>query len=377
MATPDVPTMNGASSRHMACKLCRDRKVRCGGEQPVCEKCRLAGEPCVYLPTHKSTKADLVQMVEALQKRLDETETYLSQLKASTPGSTTSNHNSNNNSTHGFLPSSSSSTSYHSSQWHGLSSTSANGDQQDAQTFLSSSASDQQTPSSATTSGDGTGGSNCSSTRNNATATTTNGCTSSASKDVYFPRDPIPGFQDPPPNSSQPLPPLTPFDFPVTDNEPMNLDFYAPAEHDPFNADAFSFPHAASPAATLLAPLTTFTSTLLNTQAEATVIALVVADYIAWLRTSPLVAGLADQAPVFLGMLTTLEDRLRELVERQSHGSRVAVNDLGAVLRDMGMGSCVEGLEDRLLGEARERGHAFRARFNPCAVLSEQHRREL
>lgn len=304
---------------------------------------------------------------------IDETEIYISQLKASTPGSTTHNHNTNNNVTHGLIPSSSSPTSYHSSDWQGLASTSANADQQDAQTSLSSSASDQQTAPSATTSGDGVGGSSSNRSSRNVTSNT-NGSTSSASADLFFPHNPTRGFQDPRPTSSQPIPTFPPLAFPVTGDEPMNLDFYAPPAHDDsLNANAFSFPQPAAPAAiTLLAPLTTFASTLLNTQAEAAVIAVVVADYIAWLRTSPLVAGLADQAPVFLGMLATLEDRLRELVDLQSHGSDIAVRDLGAVLRDMGMGSCVEGLEDRLLGEARQRGKAFRARYNPCALLSEQ-----
>lgn len=58
-------------------KLCRDRKVRCGGEQPACEKCRRAGEQCVYLPTQKPSKAELAQTVEALQKRLGEVTVYI------------------------------------------------------------------------------------------------------------------------------------------------------------------------------------------------------------------------------------------------------------------------------------------------------------
>ncbi|CAN8104620.1 unnamed protein product [Discula destructiva] len=67
-------TSNG-SSRHMACKFCRDRKVRCGGEQPVCEKCRRAGETCVYLPTRRSpTKAGFTKTINTLQKRLEEAE---------------------------------------------------------------------------------------------------------------------------------------------------------------------------------------------------------------------------------------------------------------------------------------------------------------
>ncbi|KAI1182240.1 hypothetical protein F5B17DRAFT_435844 [Nemania serpens] len=57
-------------SRHIACKLCRDRKVRCDGGQPSCEKCRRSGETCIYVPTHKPTKADLAQTIESLQERL-------------------------------------------------------------------------------------------------------------------------------------------------------------------------------------------------------------------------------------------------------------------------------------------------------------------
>lgn len=58
-------------------KLCRDRKVRCGGEQPACEKCRRAGEECVYLPTQKPSKAELAQTVETLQKRLGEVTVHI------------------------------------------------------------------------------------------------------------------------------------------------------------------------------------------------------------------------------------------------------------------------------------------------------------
>ncbi|KAK4240605.1 hypothetical protein C8A03DRAFT_13118 [Achaetomium macrosporum] len=61
--------MNGVS-RHIACVSCRDRKVRCNGEQPACEKCRQAGEKCVYLPTCRPSKADLAQKVDTLQQRL-------------------------------------------------------------------------------------------------------------------------------------------------------------------------------------------------------------------------------------------------------------------------------------------------------------------
>ena len=57
-------------SRHKACNLCRDRKVRCDGTQPVCDKCRRQGESCVYSPTYKPTKAELAQTVENLRDRI-------------------------------------------------------------------------------------------------------------------------------------------------------------------------------------------------------------------------------------------------------------------------------------------------------------------
>lgn len=56
--------------RHKACKLCRDRKVRCDGSQPACQKCRRLNENCVYSPTYKPTKADLAQTIETLKERI-------------------------------------------------------------------------------------------------------------------------------------------------------------------------------------------------------------------------------------------------------------------------------------------------------------------
>ncbi|KAI0024567.1 hypothetical protein F4780DRAFT_775514 [Xylariomycetidae sp. FL0641] len=75
-------------SRHVACKSCRERKVRCDGAQPTCEKCRRSGDTCIYVPTHKPTKADLAQTIESLQQRLGKAEAYImntSPSKKSTP----------------------------------------------------------------------------------------------------------------------------------------------------------------------------------------------------------------------------------------------------------------------------------------------------
>ena len=70
--TPTHPANNneGGGPRHVACKTCRDRKVRCDGGQPACEKCQRAGEVCIYTPGAKKTRTDLVETVEMLQERL-------------------------------------------------------------------------------------------------------------------------------------------------------------------------------------------------------------------------------------------------------------------------------------------------------------------
>ena len=65
-----------SGSRRVACKVCRDRKVRCDGDQPTCDRCRRAGETCVYSQTYNPTKADLLQTIETLKDRVD---TLLSQ----------------------------------------------------------------------------------------------------------------------------------------------------------------------------------------------------------------------------------------------------------------------------------------------------------
>ncbi|KAI1444249.1 hypothetical protein F5Y02DRAFT_184276 [Annulohypoxylon stygium] len=62
-------------SRHMACKSCRDRKVRCNGEVE-CDNCKRTGEPCVYAPTQRPTKSELMQTIEALQGRLEKAEAF-------------------------------------------------------------------------------------------------------------------------------------------------------------------------------------------------------------------------------------------------------------------------------------------------------------
>ncbi|KAK2057588.1 hypothetical protein LY76DRAFT_646800 [Colletotrichum caudatum] len=57
-------------------KVCRERKVRCDGEAE-CGNCRRSGDHCVYLPTNKSTKADITQSLEAIQERLERAEALI------------------------------------------------------------------------------------------------------------------------------------------------------------------------------------------------------------------------------------------------------------------------------------------------------------
>ncbi|KAI9370399.1 hypothetical protein BJX61DRAFT_96202 [Aspergillus egyptiacus] len=69
-------------SRHMACRTCRERKVRCDGAQPSCETCKRHGEKCVYIRSAKQTKTDLLEKIENLQERLARAE---AQLNSQTP----------------------------------------------------------------------------------------------------------------------------------------------------------------------------------------------------------------------------------------------------------------------------------------------------
>lgn len=58
------------ASRHLACKVCRDRKVRCDGGRPSCEKCLQSGENCVYVSPARLSKVDLIENIASLQERL-------------------------------------------------------------------------------------------------------------------------------------------------------------------------------------------------------------------------------------------------------------------------------------------------------------------
>ncbi|GAB1214364.1 hypothetical protein ATERTT37_003526 [Aspergillus terreus] len=71
-----------APSRHMACRTCRERKVRCDGGQPSCETCKRHGEKCVYVQSARQTKNDLLAKIDNLQERLARAEAKLNDTSA-------------------------------------------------------------------------------------------------------------------------------------------------------------------------------------------------------------------------------------------------------------------------------------------------------
>ncbi|KAG8164269.1 hypothetical protein KVR01_006187 [Diaporthe batatas] len=321
MTTPVSTTMTtGGSSRHMACKPCRDRKVRCGGEQPICDKCRRAGEHCDYLPTQKPTKADLAHKVEALQRRLDEAEAYIraTQSRASSSRGVT-------------VP------SPHGSDWLV---------NPDAQCLPSSS--DGQSPAVPTQ--------------------------SSSSGPIF--QDSPQAAIDQPAQRRQCAALIGPFqgdgDLDMS-MDPNGLDF--------FPHDSFVFQRGLSEegGAAVLEPLKSFTSAVFRSQAEQSVMATVVADYLAWLRKAPPGGGIpaAAENPVYLGMLETLEKRLRELCDASRSRGGAAVRELVAALEAVAppggaMAARLGSLEEDVQKEALEHAAEFRARYNPCALLSKQ-----
>lgn len=131
----------------------------------------------------------------------------------------------------------------------------------------------------------------------------------------------------------------------------------------------------------ILEPVTKFSAAIFRTQAETTVMASVVADYIAWLRKAPPGGGIptATESPVYLGMLDNLEIRLRELCEKSQSSNSSALHELVTDLEALAppggaMAARLGSLEDDLQKEAQERAQVFRSRYNPCALLSEQFR---
>lgn len=61
---------NRGAGRRTACILCRDRKVRCDGARPTCDRCLAANETCVYANPARRSKADMLETINDLRDQL-------------------------------------------------------------------------------------------------------------------------------------------------------------------------------------------------------------------------------------------------------------------------------------------------------------------
>lgn len=59
-------------ARRTACDVCRERKVRCNGERPDCQRCRRLGHQCSYTVVKRQdiTRSEVSQALMTLQVRL-------------------------------------------------------------------------------------------------------------------------------------------------------------------------------------------------------------------------------------------------------------------------------------------------------------------
>ncbi|KAF4490308.1 Transcriptional activator acu-15 [Fusarium agapanthi] len=78
-------TARPGKARSLACRQCRDRKIRCDGARPVCDSCSrrgLCAEQCVYPEIeHEGSIASSRSYIRALQKRVQELEEKEKQLE--------------------------------------------------------------------------------------------------------------------------------------------------------------------------------------------------------------------------------------------------------------------------------------------------------
>ncbi|KAL3470868.1 hypothetical protein BJX99DRAFT_238550 [Aspergillus californicus] len=347
--------MSGGGARHSACKYCRDHKVRCDGGQPACEKCRRAGELCIYLPTQRPTRADLTQNIEALQKRLYEAEAQIAKMASS------------------------SQLSYNT---HGSHST----ETQSPAAFLCPfpTPRDGYQPPSPQPYNPALPGSFHNDYLGSLHANAGH-YTISAEREREWGNHAGPDL-----NTSTELGFSAIFQAENHSNTGQYQSYGDMAvliTPDNSNGTASSFISAPRGIPTsdsnisegVATQLAEFSSAVFHSQAEIAGIASAVAEYIAWMRKVP--AGTSPSNPnmVFSNVLDSVEDRLREMGEIAQNKPRAAFREMVAGIRRFGPASApiynsLGGLEEQFDKQSAEMADFFSTRYNACAVLSGQAR---
>lgn len=152
-----------------------------------------------------------------------------------------------------------------------------------------------------------------------------------------------------------------------TGNSSYAESMVAPSDNEKSNSDASQ--------ATLKA-ITDFMTAIFQSQTEISGLALVSAEYLAWMRKAPTAVG-SKTSLVYTNVLETIEERLRELREIAETRHQAAFRELVGVLQ--GTEQCgrvfAKGLlnhEKILQHRSEETMKYFETKYNACALLSEQ-----
>lgn len=397
--------------RHVACKPCRDRKIRCDGTQPACNKCRQSGGDCFYLPIQqRPTKSGLNQTIETLQKRLGEAEARISSLTKSTAASdhSPSDFGSGSNgggldNEHGAQPADMDGKQPNSSpSWH------KNIEQNVSSSFLCP-----LTPFTSAPSVDN--------------GVLANGIISNPMLPSYdrqpqFNATDVGGGLLENGHTDQ-VDTMLQGDFGELDRLDIDMDIAPPSQEvsfrgsrgqtiivpdssvasSTFTNNSTRFPHcgkspvgtgnsyisesiAHSPdqrhstcdeCGTTLNPIKDFMSTIFQSQIEISNLALVSAEYLAWIRNVPSTGGSSQSNLVYTNMLETIEGRKRELQEIAETRHLTAYRNLMTALeRTEPCGNTfthsLSDYENVLKRQSEERNNYFKTKYDACALLSDQ-----
>ena len=129
--------------------------------------------------------------------------------------------------------------------------------------------------------------------------------------------------------------------------------------------------------AALFTHLSAFSSTVFRNQSEISGIAFAVAEYIAWMRKVPPGVVPPNANLVYLGVLETIENRLRELREIAQTRHHAAFREMMAAIEGLGLLGSGAALNLRELDKELQKGtadllHFFQTRYNASALLSDQ-----